>query len=154
MLSLSAATRGCISQSLFGRALSSPETPHQVLKQKPKTTQNIDNDDDILEDHLGKLSFHASCGFSHPASIYVGSSCYISHNLHKNKSFSSYSPPTPLGSSCRYSTLLLVLLEFWPFEPFSAQRTNGRFSVIRTRTGPTLVQGHFFGKTNDRTKFH
>ena len=42
----------------------------------------------------------------------------------------------------------------WPFVPFSAQRTNGCFSVIRTRNGPTLVQGHFFGKTNDRTKFH
>ena len=28
------------------------------------------------------------------------------------------------------------------------------FSVIWTRTGPTLVQGHFFGKPDDWTKFH
>ena len=33
--------------NLYLRALSSPKTPHQVLKQNPKTTQNIDNDDDI-----------------------------------------------------------------------------------------------------------
>ena len=73
MLSLSAATRGFISQSLFGRALSSPETPHQVLKQKPKTTQNIDNDDD-------NFHFHASCVILTPGpwrfpTQILGSSC-------------------------------------------------------------------------------
>ena len=36
---------------------------------------------------------------------------------------------------------------------FSAKRKNGRFSVIRTRTARTLIIGHFFGYTDDPTKF-
>ena len=37
------------------------------------------------------------------------SSRLVSNTSHKNKSFSSSSPPTPLCSSCRYSTFLPML---------------------------------------------
>ena len=45
--------KGCFSEYLFGRALSSPETPHQALKIKTPKTTNLDNDNKYT---LQKLS--------------------------------------------------------------------------------------------------
>ena len=128
ILSLFTAIKGCLSEFGFisiGRALSSQPTPYQVLKLKYQKLQ-IDNVDDSTKRlslswnhfHFFKLSVQNLASGHYQGDVTsLGKSPHqeqapvteIWPSCSKNKRSSSSSPPTPLCSSCRYFTLLLVL---------------------------------------------
>ena len=54
----------------------------------------------------------------------------------------------PLGRICLTPKMGVIWVKRKKMKIFRPKM--GRFS----QTGPTLVQGHFFGKPDDRTKFH
>ena len=110
----------------IGRALSSPKTPHQVLKiRNPKTT-NLDIDDKYTRRlcWLDHFHFPASCSIFTPGH-YPEESTILGENPLKELTPAAWhqtiftkikaSPPLHLqpspGSTCRISTSLLVLLK-------------------------------------------
>ena len=154
------AIKGCIFWIWYislGRALSSPPTPHQVLKIKPtKTTKyhmrttwplSLSNPASAKYATLGIRLWAACQRFltSRPSCL-TKMLTALNINLAvvnlEIKASPSTSPPSPLGSTCRKSTLLLMLLlkesqgYLHPGKDIHELPPHLRYCILSTRTPP------------------